>query len=415
MARIDDTARYAPDSRYAWMRLALALVIGTVACVGSWSVVVVLPAMQGEFETLRSGASLPYTFAMIGFGVGNIVMGRVADRYGIMVPVIAGAFLLAAGYSAAGLSHSLWQFAIAHGLLIGVGSAAGFSPLISDLSHWFRRHRGLAVVCGASGSYLAGVVWPQVITWGLAHYGWRATHFGIAIVALAVMLPLAPFFRRQPASAALASAEISSAGARNDLGLSANALQVLLCLAGFACCVAMAMPQVHIVAYCGDLGYGVARGAEMLSLMMGLGIVSRIGSGFIADRIGGTATLALGSLMQGVALFLYLWFDGLSSLYVVSGLFGLFQGGIVPMYAIVIREYMPARQAGMRIGLVMSVTVLGMATGGYLSGVIFDYFGSYRVAFLNGLAWNLVNLSIVCWLLSRTRPRSVPVEGAASA
>lgn len=402
--------RYQPDSPYAWLRLAVALVVGTVACVGSWSVVVVLPAMQGEFDTLRAGASLPYTCAMLGFGVGQIVMGRVADRYGISVPIIAGALLLAAGYAAAGLSHSLWQFAAAHGLLIGMGSAAGFSPLISDLSHWFRRHRGLAVVCGASGSYLAGVVWPQIITWGLAHHGWRATHFGIAVAALVIMLPLAPFFRRQPAAATLAAAEAHSAGARGDLGLSAGQLQLLLCVAGFACCVAMAMPQVHIVAYCGDLGYGVARGAEMLSLMMLLGIVSRIGSGFIADRIGGVATLALGSLMQGVALFLYLWFDGLQSLYVVSAIFGLFQGGIVPMYAVIIREYLPAKQAGVRIGLVMSVTVLGMAVGGYLSGVIFDYFSSYRMAFLNGLAWNLVNLSVVCWLMLRSRRASSPAQ-----
>ena len=399
--------RYQPDSPYAWLRLAVALVIGSVACVGSWSVVVVLPAMQGEFDTLRAGASLPYTCAMLGFGVGQIVMGRVADRYGIMVPIVVGALLLAAGYAAASLSQSLWQFALAHGLLIGMGSAAGFSPLISDLSHWFRRHRGLAVVCGASGSYLAGVIWPQVITWGLANHGWRATHFGIAVAVLLIMLPLAPFFRRQPAAATLAAAEAKSAGARGDLGLSAGQLQLLLCIAGFACCVAMAMPQVHIVAYCGDLGYGVARGAEMLSLMMLLGIISRIGSGFIADRIGGTATLALGSLMQGVALFLYLWFDGLQSLYVVSGIFGLFQGGIMPMYAVVIREYLPAKQAGVRIGLVMSVTVLGMAVGGYLSGVIFDYFASYRMAFLNGLAWNLVNLSVVCWLMLRAR-RAVP-------
>ncbi|HEV7260765.1 MAG TPA: MFS transporter [Bosea sp. (in: a-proteobacteria)] len=411
---IQDPGRYAPDSSYAWLRLAVALLIGTMACVGSWSVVVVLPAMQGEFETMRAGAALPYTCAMIGFGVGNIVMGRIADRYGIMVPIVMGALLLAAGYVAAGMSQSLWQFALAHGLLIGMGSAAGFSPLISDLSHWFRRHRGLAVVFGASGSYLAGVFWPQIITWGMEHHGWRATHFGIAVATLVVMLPLAPFFRRQPAAATMAAAEASSAGARGDLGLSAGQLQLLLCVAGFACCVAMAMPQVHIVAYCADLGYGVARGAEMLSLMMLLGIVSRIGSGFVADRIGGVATLALGSLMQGVALFLYLWFDGLQSLYVVSGIFGLFQGGIVPMYAVITREYLPAKQAGIRIGLVMSMTVLGMAFGGYLSGVIFDYFSSYRMAFLNGLAWNFVNLSVVCWLMMRGRRRT-PARAAETA
>jgi MFS family permease len=408
--------RYAPDSSYAWLRLGMALLLGTVACVGSWSVVVVLPSVQAEFGTLRAGASLPYTFAMLGFGVGNIAMGRIADRYGIVVPIVIGGLLLGSGYIAGGLAQSLWQFALAHLFLIGLGSGAGFTPLIADLSHWFRRHRGLAVVFGASGSYLAGVFWPQLITWGLQNHGWRATHIAIGVVVLAVMLPMSLFFRRRPSAATLIAADTASAGARGDLGLSANQLQWLLAAAGFCCCVAMAMPQVHIVAYCGDLGYGVARGAEMLSLMMLLGIVSRIGSGFVADRIGGVATLALGSVAQGTALFLYLWFDGLSSLYIVSGIFGLFQGGIVPMYAVIIREFMPAKEAGARIGIVMSATVLGMAFGGYVSGAIFDFFASYRVAFLNGLAWNLVNLTIVCWLLSRARrPRGSAGSSATAA
>jgi MFS family permease len=404
-ARPAHEARYAPDSSYAWLRLAMSLLLGTIACVGTWSVVVVLPAVQAEFGTLRAGASLPYTCAMLGFGFGNIVMGRVADRYGIVVPVVAGALLLGAGYVLAGMAQTLWQFALVHLFLIGIGGGAGFAPLIADLSHWFRKHRGLAVVCGASGSYLAGMVWPLVITWGLQNHGWRATHVGIGLTVLLVMLPLALFFRRRPSAASMAADDAASAGARGDLGLSPNQLQALLAVAGFCCCVAMAMPQVHIVAYCGDLGYGVARGAEMLSLMLGLGIVSRIGSGFVADRIGGAATLALGSLMQGLALFLYLWFDGLAALYIVTGIFGLFQGGIVPMYAVIIREYLPAKEAGVRIGLVMSATILGMAFGGYVSGAIFDWFASYRMAFLNGLAWNLVNLAIVCWLMMRARPR----------
>lgn len=403
-----DDLRNAPDSTYAWLRLALSLLLGTVACVGTWSVVVVLPAVQAEFGTLRAGASLPYTCAMLGFGFGNIAMGRIADRYGILVPIVLGAVLLGAGYILAGLSGSLWQFALAHGLLIGIGSGAGFAPLIADLSHWFRKHRGLAVVFGASGSYVAGMIWPQVITWGTQAHGWRATHIGIGLAVLAIMLPLSLFFRRRPAAATLAAAEASSAGARGDLGLSANQLQTLLAVAGFCCCVAMAMPQVHIVAYCGDLGYGVARGAEMLSLMLGLGIISRVGSGFVADRIGGAATLALGSVMQGLALFLYLWFDGLTSLFIVTGIFGLFQGGIVPMYAVIIREYLPPKEAGMRIGLVMSATIMGMAFGGYVSGLIYDYFASYRMAFLNGLAWNLVNLAVVCWLMLRVRQKVQP-------
>jgi predicted MFS family arabinose efflux permease len=258
-------------------------------------------------------------------------------------------------------------------------------------------------VMAASGSYLAGAIWPQVITWGMASHGWRATHIGIGIFACAVMLPLAWLMRIRPSAETMRQAEQATAAARGDLGLSPGALQGLLFVAGFACCVAMSMPQVHIVAYCGDLGYGVARGAEMLSLMMILGVVSRMASGFVADRIGGVATLLIGSVMQAVALFFYLWFDGLSSLYIISGIFGLFQGGIVPMYAVIIREYLPPREAGVRIGFVITATILGMAAGGWLSGLIFDTFASYRMAFLNGLLWNAVNLSVVGWLLLRGR------------
>jgi MFS family permease len=181
-----------------------------------------------------------------------------------------------------------------------------------------------------------------------------------------------------------------------------NHAQALLCLAGVACCVAMAMPQVHIVAYCGDLGYGAARGAEMLSLMLACGIASRLVSGWICDRIGGLRTLVLGSALQGVALLLFLPFDGLTSLYVVSALFGLFQGGIVPSYAIIVREHFPAREAGARVGTVLMATLLGMALGGWMSGKVFDLTGSYQAAFVNGIGWNLLNLAIAGWLLART-------------
>ena len=187
------------------------------------------------------------------------------------------------------------------------------------------------------------------------------------------------------------------------LGLPPNLLQLLLCIAGVGCCVAMAMPQVHIVAYCTDLGFGAARGAEMLSLMMGFGIASRLLSGWISDHIGGLHTLLLGSLLQGVALLLFLPFDGLVPLYVVSAMFGLFQGGIVPSYALIVREYFAPQQAGARVGMVLMATMLGMALGGWLSGAIFDWTGSYHAAFLNGLAWNLLNVGIVGSLVYRAR------------
>ena len=299
-----------------------------------------------------------------------------------------------------GAAGNIWQFALAQGL-IGFGSSATFGPLMSDISHWFARRRGIAVAIASCGNYLAGTLWPPVVQHFIASDGWRATQVAIGVLCVATMLPLDPGAAPAGAAAATPMPVAAAGAARGSLGVSPNTLMVLLCIAGVGCCVAMAMPQVHIVAYCGDLGYGPARGAEMLAAMMGFGIVSRIASGFIADRIGGLQTLLLGSVLQGVALFLYLWFDGLVSLYVISALFGLFQGGIMPMYAIIVREYFSPAETGTRVGIVLMATLLGMALGGWMSGAIFDLTGSYRAAFLNGLAWNLLNGAIVLWLLLR--------------
>src|SRR6266566_9818762 len=388
------------ESPFAWLRLVAAVVLSTIGSVGMWSVPVVLPAVQGEFGVARADASLPFTLAMIGFACGGVLMGRLTDRFGIAAPVICGALALSTGYVAAGFAPNLMLFALVH-ILIGLGSSATFGPLIADTSQWFTRRRGIAVAIVSSGNYVAGAIWPPLQHF-VATEGWRATHMGVgAFCALAMPLFLLALRRRAPMHGG-ESADAFIAGTPRGLGLSPNALQAVLCLAGLSCCVAMSMPQVHIVAYCGDLGYGVARGAEMLSLMLGFGIFSRIASGFIADRIGGVATLLLSSALQGVALLLYLFFDGLASLYAISALFGPFQGGIVPMYAIIVRQYFPPQEAGARVGTVLMFTLLGMALGGWMSGALFDLTGSYRAAFANGLIWNLLNVSIALWLLMRT-------------
>jgi MFS family permease len=394
------------ESAYAWLRLAAALAVGTIGSIGMWSFVVALPYVQADFGVARGEASLPFTLTMIGFGVGGMVMGRFADRRGIAWPATCGAFALASGYVLAGLSANIWQFAAAHALL-GFGSSATFGPMMSDISHWFERRRGIAVAIASCGNYLAGTLWPPIVQYFIAGEGWRATHIGIGVLCLAAMLPLILVLRRP--TPRHASAPGATAGTPGSLGLSPNTLMVLLCVAAVCCCVAMAMPQVHIVAYCGDLGYGPARGAEMLAAMMGFGIISRIACGFLADRIGSLQTLLLSSVLQGLALFLYLWFDGLVSLYVISALFGLFQGGIVPMYAIIVREQFSPAETGVRLGVVLMASLLGMALGGWMSGAIFDLTGSYRAAFLNGLAWNLLNGGIVLWLLlRRPSPKLAP-------
>ncbi len=393
------------DSAYAWTRLSLAVLLSTIGGVGMWSVVVVLPAVQAEFNAARGEASLPYTLAMLGFAFGGIAMGRMADKVGIALPVAISGAALGVGYVATGFSTQLWQFAVIYGLIIGVGSAATFGPLMADTSHWFVRRRGIAVAICASGNYISGTIWPPVVRYLVDTVGWRDTQIGIGIFCAATIIPLALMLRRPSPIHRLAPGSAPAAMGRGTMGLKPATLQWLLAGAGLACCMAMSMPQVHIVAYCGDLGYGVARGAEMLSLMLGFGIISRVASGFIADRIGGLRTLLLGSALQGVALVLYLGFDGLTSLYIISAMFGLFQGGIVPSYAIIVREYFPPAEAGARVGVALMSTLFGMALGGWLSGVIFDVTLSYQAAFLNGVAWNLVNLSIVGWLLWRLRGR----------
>ncbi len=392
------------DSARAWLRLAVAVLVGTIGSVGMWSFVVALPAVQADFGIARADASLPYTLAMIGFGIGAVVIGRLVDRFGIVGPLIGGALLLGLGFIASAFAPDITVFALAN-LLIGVGSSATFAPLIADISHWFQRRRGIAVAICASGNYFGGAIWPPIVQRLIDASNWRINQIIIGMVCIATMVPLARVLSRRLAAHHAEDGAVPNGGAGVSLGLRPGVLFALLCLAGVACCVAMSMPQVHIVAYCGDLGYGAARGAEMLSLMLGFGIVSRVASGFIADRIGGVATLLVGSIMQGVALFLYLLFDGLTPLYVISALFGLFQGGIVPMYAIIVREYFAPKQAGTLVGLVIMATIFGMALGGWMSGAIFDLTGSYWQAFGNGLLWNLLNASIMLFLLRRRRER----------
>jgi MFS family permease len=411
------------------MRLGLSMLMMIIGGSGMYTVVVVLPEVQKEFAVARADASLPYTLTMLGFGLGGIVLGRLADRWGVWMPLMLGGLCLGAGFILGGLSGSLWHFSVIQGILIGMlGSSASFGPLMADTSLWFLRRRGIAVALCASGNYLAGTLWPPLVQMLVEDWGWRQTQIAIGVFCLVTMAPLSLLMRRRapgtevsrvpsegnrastlqstaPAGGQVSAArqpEVSAADPR-PLGLSPNLLQALLCAAGIGCCVAMAMPQVHIVAYCTDLGFGAARGAQMLSVMLASGVVSRLVFGLICDRIGGLRTLFVGSALQGIALVMFLPFQDMVSLFLVSAMFGLFQGGIVPAYAIVIREYFPAAVAATRVGVVLSFTLIGMALGGWMSGWIFDLTGGYRAAFINGIGWNLFNLLIIGFLLMRRR------------
>ena len=392
------------DSPYSWGRLGLSLMIAIFGNVGMWAVVLVLPEIQTEFSVDRADASLPYVLTMIGFASGNLVMGRLVDRSGITTTLILSAVLMALGFIVSATTSSFLLLTIAH-FLIGIGSSSCFGPLIADISHWFMKRRGIAVAIAASGNYASGAIWPLVLSGIIVDDGWRFTYSILAVAMLVTVMPMSLFLRRRVSDDTHHRVGAAAAKRAAHVPISPKLLMWCLALAGVGCCVAMSMPQVHIVAYCVDLGFGPAVGAEMLSLMLLGGIVSRLVSGWLADILGGLPTLLIGATLQCLALILFLPFDGLVSLYLVSLAFGLSQGGIVPGYAIVVREYMPPKEAGQRVGFVMFATILGMALGGWLTGVIYDAAGGYDLAFLNGIAWNVMNIGIICMILFWSRPR----------
>ncbi len=397
------------DTRYSWMRLALTLGVAIVGNVGLWVITVVMPEVQQEFDATRAQASLPYALTMVGFALGNLFIGRAVDRWGMAVSLAVAALVVAVGYSVAALAPSILLLSLIQ-FVIGFGSASCFGPLIADISQWFRLRRGIAVAIAASGNYLSGAIWPILLSALAADAGWRWVYGTLAILTVVVLLPSAALLRKQvPADAQEQSDAVSTARARKT-GFTPRQLQLLLGLAGVCCCVAMSMPQVHIVALCVDMGFGSAVGAEMLSLMLLGGVVSRVLSGYLADWLGGVRTVLIGSTLQAVALFLYLPAGELVSLYVVSLVFGLSQGGIVPSYALIVREYLPAKEAGARVGFVLMMTILGMALGGWLSGAIYDWTGSYQWAFINGIVWNGLNIAIMIVVLLRSAgPKGTPV------
>ena len=393
------------DSRQALQRLLATLGLVVLGNSSMYVVSVVLPAVQAEFGVGRASASLPYTLMMVCLGLGGLVTGRLADRHGLTPVLWLGALAVLGGFVGAAFSSSIWAFGIAHAVMGFIGSSATFAPLLADTALWWNRRRGIAVAVCASGNYVAGALWPPIVQYGIDTIGWRPTYMALGVVCGVGMLALSLRMRQRPPAiqAAAVGASTMPVDRARPFGLAPGAAMALLCVAGVACCVAMAMPQVHIVAYCTDLGFGAAQGAQMLSLMLACGIVSRLVFGLICDRIGGIRTLLLGSALQGVALLLFLPYDGLVPLYIISALFGLFQGGIVPTYAIIVREHFEPAQASVRVGAVIMATLVGMALGGWLSGWIFDITGSYHAAFVNGIGWNLLNLSITGWLFLRVR------------
>ena len=388
---------------YPLIRLTTAVALMTLGCSAMWAGAIVLEPIANEFDTGRGNSSLIYGTFMIGFALGGVVMGRLADRMGIMIPALIGSLALPAGFYLAAHASSILEISLAFSLLCGfLGSSFSMAPLIADISHWFNRRRGLAVGIAFSGSYVAGAIWPPILQRMFDAQGWRESFIDLALLTLILMALLSLMLYPRPPT----NEQLPTAGSANSnltkSSISAGTLQSLICLAGFGCCVAMAMPQIHIVPYVMDLGHPAIRGAEMLGLMLGFGVISRVGSGWLSDRIGGLATLLLGSALQLAVLIAFLTGNSLVFLYGISIAFGLSQGGIVPSYTIILRAFFPPKQAGWRISTSFLFTVAGMAFGGWIAGVLYDLTGSYTVSFLNAIGFNILNLWIAASLIKKS-------------
>ena len=392
------------ETRRSWIAAGLALALLAVSYGAPLPVVVGLKPIQATLGADRSVVALAGALIWIGTGLGGIGMGWLADRIGIRATIALGAVMSACGLALSS-TGSIWALYIGHFLLIGLlGNAAFYAPLLIYVSRWFDRRRGTALALISSGQYIAGMVWPTVFERGIERFCWQTTMCGFAVATLALILPivllgLAP--APEPAAAPLPPGRRT--GTRQVLGLPANTVQAILCVAAFLCCVPMALPASHLVAFCSDLGIPATQGAAMLSVMLGCAFVSRQFWGWFGDRYGGLLAVLAGSACQAAAIACFLLTQSEAGLFVVATAYGLGFSGIIPSYVLAVRELFPSSQAAWRVPTLLFTGMSGMAFGSWFGGALYDHFGYYAPAFGSGVVFNLGNLVVVGLLVWRQR------------
>lgn len=402
------------DSQQAWFRLAIIFTMSVIGTAGMWSVVIILPNIQSEFALDRAASTYPYVATMFGYGIGNVIIGRMLDKIGITKPIIFALSLLVVSYILSVFVRDVFFLSISQ-FFLGFSAAAFFGPMMADISNYFYRRKGLAVSLVASGQHLCGAIWPFLIKDFLLEGDWRNAHLFIAIIC-SILIPILFFLLGNKKPKIDIDQNLSSRkediNSKVKLSISNKQIQVLLMFAGVFCCVAMSMPQVHIVPLCIDNGYGLAVGTEILSFMLFAAVASRVIFGFLSDKIGPIQTLILGSSLQAISLTMFLPFNSQLSLYIVAIFFGLSQGGIVPIYAVIISKFLPSNEVAERVGLLIFATIVGMSLGGWLSGEIYDFTKSYKLAFINGIFWNIINLCIMIYLFIIYKKSKIVLENS---
>jgi MFS family permease len=395
------------ESPVSWRIAVVSMLVISIGWGAPYLIAVALKPMAADLGSARSVPSLASSFAYIGIGVGGIFMGWWADRVGAMWTALVGSIMIGAGAMVAS-GGAEWQLYIGYGVMIGLLGGAGlFAPLMANTSRWFHARRGTALAIVASGQQIAGACWPLVFRYALDRVGWRTTLFWYGALVLAVVPALCLMLRRRPPVVAMSAPTHGMHKAGRTPEFASNLVQVVLCLAIVCCCVPMALPLAHLVAFCSDLGYAPARGTEMLTLLLVAAFMSRMIWGRMSDRIGGLKTILVGSAAQAVFLACYLFVDNLVALYAVSAAFGIGFGGIIPSYVLTVRDLFPASDAGWRIGTVLLFGLLGMALGAWIGGALYDWFAYYKPAFAVGVAFNVANLALIAGLLTRGTRRPI--------
>jgi len=392
------------EIRDSWIVAWVALLTMMMAFGAPWIIAVALKDIAGEVGGTRSIPALASSLAWLGSGAGGIMMGRIADRVGTRWTVICGGLMIGLGLaiSTLGLPWPLW---IGHGLFIGLVGLGGINaPLYIYVSRWFDRRRGSALALISSGSYLAGALWPTVFERAVAALGWRQTMLWYAVAEIVVIVPFAAvYFRHPPEVFDPATASVTGARQTRLLGLPRNVVFAMMCGAGVMCCVPMAMPQGHLVAFCTDLGISRSTGALMLSVLLCTAFLSRQIWGLISDRVGGLVTVLIGSAWQAASMVFFLFTQNEVGLFTVATAFGLGFSGIIPAYVLAVRDLFPASEAPWRIPTLLLFSGFGMASGGWLAGLLYDHFGYYAPAFAAGVGANVLNLLLIGVLVARQR------------
>jgi MFS family permease len=393
------------ETAVSWRIAVASMVIISIGWGAPYLIAVALKPMAADLGAGRSIPSLASSLTQLGIGVGGIFMGWWADRVGAMWTALAGSIMIGAGAIVAS-GGAEWQLYIGYGAMIGLLGGAGlFAPLMTNTSRWFDAKRGTALAVVASGQQVAGACWPLVFRYALDRTDWRTALFWYGVLVLCVVPALCLLLRHRPPVPATAAPARGAAGRARPPEFASNLVQAVLCAAIVCCCVAMALPLAHLVAFCSDLGYAPARGAEMLTLLLVAAFLSRMLWGRMSDRIGGLRTILIGSAAQALFLACYLFVDSLVALYAVSAAFGIGFGGIIPSYVLAIRELFPGGEAGWRIGTVLLFGLVGMALGNWMGGALYDWFAYYRPAFAVGVAFNIANLVLIGGLLLRRARR----------